>query len=86
MDSDDPIAPTGYMKLKKIKLELKLPQLDLNARFANLPLKIPNEHVQILDQPDDSQVTNGNSKFNCYFFLFELICLLWSRFGRKRRL
>lgn len=58
LDSDDPIAPTGYMKLKKIKLELKLPQLDLNARFANLPLKNPNEHVQILDQPDDSPVTN----------------------------
>lgn len=43
--SDDPIAAVGYLKFNKLKLELKLPSLDLQSRLAGLPLKDNDGYV-----------------------------------------
>lgn len=43
--SDDAIAPVGYLKLKKLKLELKLPSLDLQSRLVGLPLKDSDGYI-----------------------------------------
>nr|XP_022904819.1 diphthine--ammonia ligase [Onthophagus taurus]XP_022904820.1 diphthine--ammonia ligase [Onthophagus taurus] len=43
--SNDPIAPVGYLKLNKLRLELKLPPLDLTHRLAGLPLKDSDGYV-----------------------------------------
>lgn len=45
MHSDDPIAPVGYLKFNKLRLELKLPILDLHGRLLGLPLKDPDGYV-----------------------------------------
>ncbi|KAI4462631.1 hypothetical protein MML48_4g00020204 [Holotrichia oblita] len=72
--SDDSIAPVGYLKLNKMKLELKLPSLDLQNRLNGLPLKdsdgyvtdygeeaidlVENELHEEVPTDDDAQVEN----------------------------
>ncbi|KAK5643599.1 hypothetical protein RI129_007444 [Pyrocoelia pectoralis] len=38
LHSTNPIAPVGFLKLNKLKLEPKLPQLNLYSRLKNVPL------------------------------------------------
>lgn len=52
LHSDDPIAPVGFLKLNSIKLETKLPQLDLSGRFANLPIKDSDGYIT--DQAEEA--------------------------------
>lgn len=49
--SDDSIAPVAYLKFNKLKLETKLPALDLNSRLKDLPLKDSDGYVT--DQGED---------------------------------
>lgn len=56
LHSDDPIAPVGYLKLNSIKLEIKLPQLDLSGRFANLPIKDSDGYIT--DQAEEATETD----------------------------
>lgn len=60
--SDDAIAPVGYLKLNKLHLELKLPQLDLDGRLANLPLK--DSEGYITDDGEDAVELIMNSENN----------------------
>ncbi|KAF5286755.1 hypothetical protein FQA39_LY04178 [Lamprigera yunnana] len=59
--SNDAIAPVGYLKLNKLKLETKLPHLNLDDRLSNVPLRNSNEFItdqseeNILIPPDDIQ-------------------------------
>lgn len=45
LHSDDSIAPVGYLKLNKLKLERKLPQLNLYDRLLNIPLKDSDGYI-----------------------------------------
>lgn len=45
LHSSDPIAPVGYLRLKKLSLETKLPHLDLQSRLSGLPLKDSDGYV-----------------------------------------
>ncbi|KAJ8970366.1 hypothetical protein NQ314_001277 [Rhamnusium bicolor] len=45
LHSNDPIAPVGYLKFKKLALEVKLPTLDLYSRLEGLPLKDSDGYV-----------------------------------------
>lgn len=45
MHSEDSIAQVGFLKLNKLRLEIKLPPLDLNQRLAALPLKDSDGYV-----------------------------------------
>lgn len=51
MHQDDPIAPVGYLKFNSLKLEFKLPALDLQSRLEGLPLK--DSYGYVLENNDD---------------------------------
>lgn len=48
----------GFLKLNKLRLELKLPALDLSGRLSGLPLK--DSDFYISDVSDDEE---GKQKF-----------------------
>ncbi|CAG9819509.1 unnamed protein product [Phaedon cochleariae] len=52
VQSDDPIAPVGYLIFKQLSLELKLPALDLHSRLEGLPLKDSDGYVT--DQSEEA--------------------------------
>ncbi|KRT83502.1 hypothetical protein AMK59_3151, partial [Oryctes borbonicus] len=56
--SDDPIAPVGYLKFNKLKLELKLPPLDLQNRLSALPLKDSDGYVTDYGEEATEMVDN----------------------------
>ncbi|EFA02050.1 uncharacterized protein LOC663632 [Tribolium castaneum] len=63
LHSSDPIAPVGYLQLKKISLETKLPLLDLQDRLSGLPLKnsdgyVTDYGVEASDFSDDESVNS----------------------------
>lgn len=65
LHSDDPIAPVGYLKLKKLSLENKLPALDLSGRLNGLPLKdndgyITDYGVDACDSSEGEDDNNGD--------------------------
>lgn len=45
MHSEDSIAQVGFLKLNRLRLETKLPSLDLKQRLAALPLKDSDGYV-----------------------------------------
>lgn len=45
LHSEDTIAQVGFLKLNRLRLETKLPPLDLNQRLAALPLKDSDGYV-----------------------------------------
>lgn len=61
LHSDDPIAPVGFLKLNKLRLDTKLPILDLKARMNGLPIKdsegyITNDEEETVNIADESKV------------------------------
>ncbi|XP_045479271.1 diphthine--ammonia ligase [Harmonia axyridis] len=56
LHSNDPFAPVGFLKLNKLRLEQKLPVLDLHERLQNLPLKDCDGYVT--DQGEDVKELN----------------------------
>lgn len=53
LHSEDQIAQVGFLKLNKLRLELKLPDLDLSGRLSGLPLKDSDFYVS--DVSDDEE-------------------------------
>mgnify|MGYP000491691929 CR=1 FL=1 len=51
MHQQNPVAPVGFLKLNKLRLEFKLPALDLQDRLKGLPLKDSFEYV--MDDNED---------------------------------
>ncbi|XP_018322343.1 diphthine--ammonia ligase [Agrilus planipennis] len=45
MHSNDPVAPVGYLRLKKLRLETKLPVLDLKERLKGIPVKDSDGYI-----------------------------------------
>ncbi|XP_044748172.1 diphthine--ammonia ligase [Coccinella septempunctata] len=56
LHSNDPFAPVGFLKLNKLRLEQKLPVLELHDRLRNLPLKDSDGYVT--DQGEDIKELN----------------------------
>lgn len=72
LHSDDPIAPVGYLKLNKLKLETKLPQVDLYSRLVDVPLKDSDGYIT--DQGEEASEFIVEGKFCLYSFYYsELI-------------
>jgi diphthine-ammonia ligase len=66
LHSNDPIAPVGYLRLKKLSLENKLPALDLQGRLSGLPLKdsdgyVTDYGVEACDFSDDDDDYDDDS-------------------------
>lgn len=62
LHSEDQIAQVGFLKLKKLRLELKLPALDLSGRLSGLPLKDSDFYVS--DVSDEEEGKNKCNAFN----------------------
>lgn len=69
MDSKDAIAPVGYLKLNKLNLEKKLPQLDLTGRLSGLQIKDsdgyvtdPGEDAVAETETAEESISDGNGK------------------------
>lgn len=67
--SNDAIAPVGYLKLNKLHLETKLPQLDLSSRMANLPLKdsdgyITDEGEEAVEKSNDEIIDDESNNIS----------------------
>ncbi|KAF5289904.1 hypothetical protein FQR65_LT11715 [Abscondita terminalis] len=45
LHSNNSIAPVAFLKLNKLKLETKLPQINLNDRLSNVYLKDSNKYI-----------------------------------------
>lgn len=59
LHSNDPMTPVGYLKLNKLRLETKLPQLDLYQRLGSVPLKDSNGYVTDEGEEVTEVFTNG---------------------------
>lgn len=60
MHQTDPIAPVGYLKFNSLKLEFKLPALDLQSRLEGLPLK--DSYGYVLENNDDFFEINNDEQ------------------------
>ena len=70
LNSNDPICPVGYLRLKKLSLEVKLPNLDLQRRLSGLPLKdsdgyITDYGVEASDFSDDDDKSVKSIEDGC---------------------
>ncbi|CAH1124619.1 unnamed protein product [Ceutorhynchus assimilis] len=64
MHQNDPIAPVGFLKFNSLKLEFKLPPLDLQSRLEGLPLKDSLGYISD-DDENDFEINNIDEAGDC---------------------
>lgn len=77
MHSDDPIAPVGYLKLNKLRLDTKLPIVDLKTRMSTINMKDSEAYVSCGEEEDELPFDSENEDNNgrCLYRIVLKNCL-----------